>query len=514
MNPNLKKNYNKINLWLLLALFPLLLVACEQTGVNLDNPAATGNQVTGMTQALNIQTDLLGPALQDALEGNPDKLEVIYNFDETITNTASVTDALQGLGAGVVTFKHLSMVAALATPEQITAMKALPGAESIYLNKRLNYLLAESLESIRAVKVHNELDITGEGVGIAILDSGVDGLYATDLKYPEKTVQNVKFIVNTRDLYSFQGTPEVGFKLFIEDVPNTDTSVGHGTHVAGIAAGTGEASGVGRKYKGVAPGADVIGIGTGDVIFIFFALAGFDYILEYQDEYNIQVVNNSWGTTGEFNPENPINEATKELHDAGVTVVFAAGNAGPKKNTLNPYSVAPWVISVAAGCKTFNSLDDRYHCEDSKGRNVLAGFSSRGIPGSELYHPDITAPGVHIVSSRASTGFTLNVLDAPHDAQNCDIAVEDVDKYTCASGTSMASPHVAGVVALMEQATNGNITPDQILEIITQTARPLPAYERWEVGAGYLDAYEAVKVASRRYGNGLINPNPNSNKGD
>src|SRR5256885_4776564 len=96
----------------------------------------------------------------------------------------------------------------------------------------------------------------------------------------------------------------------------------------------------------VAPGAKLIGLGTGDILFIFWALAGFDYILDHQQAYNIKVVNNSWGTSGPFDPKDPINKATKKVHDKGITVVFAAGNDGPDQNTLNPYSVAPWVIGV------------------------------------------------------------------------------------------------------------------------------------------------------------------------
>src|SRR5256885_11916368 len=133
-------------------------------------------------------------------------------------------------------------------------------------------------------------------------------------------------------------------------------------------------------------------------------------------------------------------------------VVFAAGNDGPGQNTLNPYSVAPWVISVAAGCKigVVDPTNSESHCMLDDGSNplvptnneprahVLADFSSRGIPGDPLYHPDITAPGVHIVSTRASTGTVLNADDANHDARICNISLSNLPFYTCASGTSMA----------------------------------------------------------------------------
>src|SRR3989454_3034321 len=332
------------------------------------------------------------------------------------------------------------------------------------------------------------MGITGEGMGIAILDSGIDGLYNPDLVYPTHTVQNVKVIFNLSDVVTFgKSAPKPlkqGLDIFAENLPNSETSVGHGTHVAGITAALGTASG--GYYTGVAPGANVVGISTGDVLFIFFALAGFDYILEHQKAYNITVVNNSWGTSGAFDPKDPINKASKSAHDHGITVVFAAGNDGPDQNTLNPYSVAPWVIGVAAGCKLVSPdpTNSAIHCADQTGQNrapILADFSSRGIPKDPLYHPDITAPGVHIVSTRASTGTVLNGLDANHDlnlTSTCAISLTNQPFYTCASGTSMATPHVVGVVALMQEAAGGGLTPGQGAKAITSTAMPLPTLDR------------------------------------
>jgi len=314
-------------------------------------------------------------------------------------------------------------------------------------------------------------------------------------------------IFNLSDVVTFKGpTPKPlkqGADLFVENLPNSETSVGHGTHVAGITAALGTASS--GYYKGVAPGANLIGIGTGDILFIFWALAGFDYILDHQQVYNIKVVNNSWGTSGAFDPKDPINKASKKVHDKGVTVVFAAGNDGPDQNTLNPYSVAPWVIGVAAGCKLVSPdpTNSAIHCADQTGQNRpawLADFSSRGVPGDPMYHPDITAPGVHIVSTRASTGTVLNALDANHDfdlTSSCAISTANEPYYTCASGTSMATPHVVGVVALMQQAAGGKLSPDQVAAAIVNTARPLPGYATWEVGAGYLDALAAVNAVKR-----------------
>ncbi|MGH7256599.1 MAG: S8 family peptidase [Nitrospirales bacterium] len=186
-------------------------------------------------------------------------------------------------------------------------------------------------------------------------------------------------------------------------------------------------------------------------------------------------MSNSWGTRGRFSSDDPINIATKAAHDAGLVVVFAAGNDGPDLDSLNPYCVAPWVICVAAGHK-----DGR----------TLADFSSRGIPGDPLYHPTITAPGVDIAAARATTGLVMHTFFAVDVVE----LGSDAVAYTAASGTSMATPHVAGTAALM-LAANPELTPDDVKALLQATVTAMPGYREDEVGAGYLNAFEAVSAA-------------------
>ncbi len=456
----------------------------------------------GCGEPVAPRRDALAPSLAAQLGtmAATDTTFVVVRFDEAATTGGALAARIMDLGAGARALTQLPFVGALATPAQVAAIAALPGVVRVSENRQLRWLsrdrsatlalLDESVPTIKADQARVRYGVSGRGIGVAILDSGIDGLYQLDVQYPSRTVQNLKVIANGRDLVCFKGVPCPG-SIYVENLANSETSVGHGTHVAGIAGGNGAMSN--GLYTGVAPGSNLIGIGTGDILFVFWALAGFDYILQNQDRYNIKVVNNSWGTSGAFDPEDPVSIASKRVHDRGVTVVFASGNDGPDENTLNPYSVAPWVIGVAASCSATDTLAQQLHCQPG---GMLGDFSSRGIPGDPLYHPTVTAPGVHIVSTRASTGTVLNTSDAPHDfdlTSSCGLRTEFAPYYTCASGTSMATPHVTGVVALMQERAGGRLTPDQVRSILVQTADPMAGYAVFEVGAGLVNALDAVK---------------------
>jgi serine protease AprX len=269
----------------------------------------------------------------------------------------------------------------------------------------------------------------------------------------------------------------VGFTepINVEGLPNTDQAYGHGTFVAGLIAGSGVRSG--GKYGGVAPGVNLVGLSAGDLN-LSYVLSGFDYLLSRGASLNTRVVNCSFSANTIFDTNDPVNVATKMLTDRGINVVFSAGNTGSGQHTLNPYAVAPWVVSVGA-------TDER---------GSLANFSSRGDMGSALFRPTIVAPGVNVVSLRstgASVTGTLGVAVADKDR----LSPAELPFYTTASGTSFSAPQVAGTIALMLEA-NPRLTPQQIRDILQRTATPLPNYFQHEVGAGMLNAHAAVLEAA------------------
>lgn len=409
-------------------------------------------------------------------------VRAILTFDHY--PTAAEVAHVQSAGLQTHTFQVLPMIAVQGLKSAVERVTGMEGLRSVYLDRQLEYFLDDSVRFIGADRVWTDYGVTGAGVGVAVIDSGVDGLHP-DIAYPAVTAQNIKIVATN----FFTGEP-----VILENVANSDTSSGHGTHVAGTIAGRGTASA--GKYTGVAPGAHLVGIGAGDGLHILWALQGFDYAIANRDTYKIKVISNSWGTSGEFSEGDPINVASKTAYDKGMVVVFAAGNAGPGANTLNPYSVAPWVIGVAAGCTTDQGVrDTAVRCDPG---SLLARFSSRGIPGDPLYHPTITAPGVWIAATRASTGAAINALTL---GLNVYCQPADPVLYTCANGTSMATPHISGVVALMLEAKPG-LHPDLVKQALTSTATPMyrpdgSLYEEWEVGAGYVNAYQAVQKAQR-----------------
>jgi serine protease AprX len=429
---------------------------------------------------------------------------------------------LAGITRGFA-MRELPMVVADMSLLQLNAVKQQPNVVSVYSNRLMKtftnvsrpFIGVPQMQADQQVTKANTsnpgLPVTGKGVGIGYIDTGLDATHK-DLAYGKKTVQNViqplsETVVSDAGLVGAPGLSigdivnDTGFvpPIYIENQQMSDVESGHGTFGAAVAAGTGEQSG--GFYGGVAKGAHLVGVNSGNELGLpsVGIIGAYDYLLANQSLYNIRVINNSWGSTlsaEELDPNNPINVATRTCHDRNITVVFAAGNSGDTPTSINPYSTMPWVISVAAG--------------EKQGLGSPADFSSRGVDngtGSDVagmpadtslapnLRPDITAAGVDIKSARLRGAGLTNTLGTVPVVGNdlTTIPPAYLPYYTTSQGTSFSCPHISGVVALMLEA-NPLLTPDDVVTILRQTANPMPFDER-VVGAGYVDAHNAVRAS-------------------
>ncbi|HEV2705525.1 MAG TPA: S8 family serine peptidase [Pyrinomonadaceae bacterium] len=401
-------------------------------------------------------------------------INVVVTYHRPVTETDLAE--LQRIGiTGGTRFRMLPMVIVSGTPDQIAEISRLPTVRYMAQNRTLQWNEDRSRAITGLVRTRTDSELkartaglgyTGKGVGVAVIDTGID---STHSDISGRVVRNVRLA----DLQGFG----VGFSnpVNVEGLANTDIAQGHGTFVAGIIAGN--STRTGGKYSGYAPGANLVGLSAGDVN-LFHVLAGFDYLLEKASVLGVRVVNCSFSANITYNENDPVNIATKMLTERGINVVFSAGNSGPGLHSMNPYAAAPWVISVGA----------------TDGTGKLASFSSRGDFGSRNFRPTLVAPGVGVVSLRATGGANLTGVTGLASGDT-ELSLTELPFYTTASGTSFTAPQVAGTIALMLEA-NPTLTPAQVRDILQRTATPLPPYYQHEAGAGMLNAHAAVLEAA------------------
>ena len=289
------------------------------------------------------------------------------------------------------------------------------------------------------------LGIDGSGVTVAMIDTGV--AQVQDLG--DRVVARVDF------------TPG----------GNGDDEYGHGTHMAGVIAGDGSASG--GKWRGVAPGARLVSVkvagadGSTDVSVV---IAAIQWVVTHRAEYGIRVLNLSFGTDS-LQPAavDPLNAAVERAWTAGITVVVSSGNRGP--GTINKPGDDPYVITVGAVDvnRTIDRRDDQ-----------VAAFSSYARMPDGSVKPDVVAPGTTIVATR-DAGSTIDGLHPD--------AVVDAD-YFKGTGTSQAAAVVSGVAALLYQA-NPALKPNLVKSILMGTTVRASQY-REGGSSGLVDVAGAI----------------------
>ena len=428
--------------------------------------------------------------------GAPGSFAKNYRIDDTLSDVA-----LHG-NPNLTTRVIVTLVPGATLPNEFkkytrnTKLDLINGEVLDLPNGVLNKLAAHPnvfrLHYDRPIKTHNYrtsittgarvvtdfMGITGAGVGVAIIDSGIS-TWHDDLTNKSST------------LYPYGNQRVAKFVDFVNNRTTPYDDNGHGSHVAGIIAGNGYDSLT--EKQGIAPGASLVSLkvldanGVGTISNIISALG---WIAANGKTYNIRVVNMSVGANiKESYWTDPLTLATKKLTDAGIVVVAAAGNMGKNAAGQLQYGGitapgnAPWVLTVGASSTmgTFTRSDD-----------TMAAFSSSGPSALDFEaKPDLVAPGTGTVSL-AVPGSTFYTTKAAYLLAGG--LLLSTKPYLALSGTSMAAPVVSGTVALRLQA-NPNLTPNLVKAILQYTAQVYPGYNSLRQGAGFLNSLGAVRLA-------------------
>lgn len=334
--------------------------------------------------------------------------------------------------------------------EKLKDMASSEVVEYVSDDVKMNSLLNVAAQ-VTGSRLANDTGFTGKGIGIAVLDTGI--YPHNDFTKPVNRIAAFKDFINNREQ------------------PYDDN--GHGTFVAGVAAGNGYMSN--GKYTGIAPKANIISIkvmdedGSGNSSDI---IAGMQWAVDHQKEYNIRVMCLSLGSKAEDNRFDPLVAAVEAVWKKGIVVVAAAGNSGPERNTITTPGISTAIITVGA-------VDDK-RTVDTKD-DTIPKFSSRGPALGRLAKPDIVAPGVDINAPNADKNYTSGSKIR-----------SSKDSYRTMSGTSVSAPVVAGIAALMLEK-NPDLKPAEVKQAMMDNAVKINA-GKYDQGKGIVNIKNIMNI--------------------
>jgi serine protease AprX len=403
-----------------------------------------------------------------ATQGPGERVDVIVTF----SGPGNAAAAQAAVGAFEVRHEYglIQGFAATMTAAQARALAGTSGVFRVEEDATATVFLEAARADFGVDRVWADTGLTGAGIDICVIDTGVESIHE---QFVEGTTNKV-----------------VGFVDFVGDINGVFQTEayddhGHGTHVAATAAGDGTGSLLGQRLGGVAPAASIYAAkvlsaeGSGPVSGI---IAAVDWCVAQL----VDVINMSLGAAGSSDGQDSLSQAANQAVAAGVVVVVAAGNSGAVPETIGSPAAAESVMTVGAVGEWSADPNDPTAAGWFTGGIFPAPFSSRGPTKDGRIKPDIMAPGVSIGSALADyTGIYALLYGCNNDC------------YTAMSGTSMASPFMAGVAALMLQA-DPSLTPADLAQIVYGTAqdRSAAAGKDNDTGHGLLDAYAALALVA------------------
>ena len=354
---------------------------------------------------------------------------------------------------------HMRFVAARVSASCLKRLCKIKFVRRVHPDRKVRVSLRIATPSIGSAKLQKR-GLTGKGVTIAVIDTGV-------YPHPDLTKPRNRIIV---------------FRDFVRGRNKPYDDNGHGTHVAGDAAGNGYSSK--GRYKGPASNANLAVLkafdktGSADSSDV---IAAIEWVIRNRKKYGIRIVNMSFGIPGvKVCSEDPICIAAEKAWRNGIFITAAAGNSGPDANSIDSPGISPLLMTVGAA-------DDRRTVRQSDDR--VAEFSARGSSRARKNRikPDLVAPGVDIVSLRAPG----SMLDRNEPESRVG------SKYFRMTGTSMAAPLIAGAAAQLLQ-NRKSLTPRQLKSLLMRHAVSL-GFKRSAQGKGEANVrFAANRIRCRR----------------
>jgi len=405
----------------------------------------------------------LDPRIATLAARHPTTLvEAIVQFNGPVTQAEGVSDATRVHGRIIGNLPIIHGLALKLTAAEARSLAASPDVHAVSLNTTVTpqsipyghlpfqmaglgvsgAQLQTTYDQTLGVLPLWKFGVTGTGVGVAVVDTGVDG-----------------------SLPDFASKDHSSSRVVASAVANADAttatdSYGHGTDVAGIIAGNGDNRGLGDplhgQYIGVAPNANLISIKVSDETgkaTVLDVIYGLQFAVAHQSQFNIRVINLSLdSSTPQSYKTDPLDAAAEAAWMHGIVVVAAAGNRGTAADAVQ-WAPAndPYVITVGG-------VDENGSANPSG--DTIASWSSEGTTQDGFQKPDLYAPGAHIVSVLAPNS---------EFASSCSTCIVGNGQYIQTSGTSMAAPMISGLVADLLQI-HPNWTPDQVKGDLTSSA--------------------------------------------
>lgn len=417
------------------------------------------NDVSVASYKINQKDNLLtkSQSVDSYRESIVAKQENVEAEIKSIASSARIESKVQNVFNGFAVFDI--------STQEASRIKSLPNVKNVYPNYRVEMTLDESIPLINADDVWQTSDaqgllVTGKGVTIGIIDTGVDythpdlgGCFGPGCK----VIGGYDFSDNDTDPMDYHG---------------------HGTHVAATAAGNG-------ILKGVAPDANIYSLKVFPNSYASVIIEAIDYSTDPNGDGDfsdhLDVISLSLGGSG--NPDDAMSTAIDDATKLGVVAVISAGNSGPWEESIRSPGTARTAITVGA---TYKKDYGGEHWRDTNPqKDQIVSFSSRGPTSIGTIKPDISAPGVYICAAQFEDAWE-------------DKACLGDGEHTAISGTSMAAPHVSGVVALIKQA-HPDWSPEEIKSSLLLMSKKING-TIFDVGWGRIDVLSSLNPTL------LINP--------